>query len=147
MAEGTITIRNARLIFRNFSGEETQYNPAGRRNFAVILGEEDAQKLSADGWNVKVLKPRDEEEEPESYIQVGVSFNAYPPKIVVISGENKTIIDEASIGMLDWAEIIKCDLTIRPYNWEIAGREGTKAYVKSMYVTVEEDELSAEYGI
>jgi hypothetical protein len=150
-AENTVMMEGVRIIFRNFSGKEGQYNREGDRNFGVILPPDVAEAMLADGWNVKYLKPRegegDEEEAETPWLAVSVNFDkGRPPKIVVVTDKKRTTLDEKSVENLDWADITNVDLIVRPYFWEVSGRTGIKAYLQSMYVTIEEDELERKYA-
>lgn len=146
MITNNIVLEGARLGFKNFSGKKGEYNPEGSRNFAVFFNPEDAKDLEEAGWNIKWLKPKNSEEDEElPMLSVAVRFDPYPPKIVLITSRGKTTLSEENVNILDGAEIKNVDLIIRPYNWERKGSTGVKAYLKSMYVTLVEDEFESKY--
>lgn len=147
-----IIIENAEILFRNFSGKEGMYNAEGDRNFCVLIDGELADQLIDDGWNVKELKPREEGEAPRPYIQVSVKYRGRsgaavkPPAIVLITSRGRTSLDEDECEILDWVDIANVDLIIRPYEWAVNGKSGIKAYLKSIYLTIQEDELMQKYA-
>lgn len=147
--DGTLVIENANILpgqFRNFTGREGQYNRAGDRNFALLLDPQTAQEMLQDGWNVKQLRPREEGVEGDFYITVSVGFKNRPPLLVLISSKGRVNLSQHECDILDWVDIAKADVIIRPYRWNVQGNSGIKAYVKSLFITVAEDYLDLKYA-
>jgi hypothetical protein len=146
--DNTVLMEGVRIIFRNFAGREGQYNREGDRNFAVLLDDDIAEQMEADGWNIKRLKPRenDEEQLEQAYLQVSVNFKGRPPRVVMITSRGRTDLPEDQIEILDWADIANVDMMVRPYEWLVNGKTGIKAYLKSIFVTIEEDALDLKYA-
>lgn len=144
----TVQIDGANIAFRNFKGEERQYNAEGDRNFCVILEPDLAEFMRRDGYNIKLLKSRDETEQPRPYIQVTVSFKGrIPPRLVMIGSRGRVNLDQDTCELLDQVEIENVDLIINPYDWgPIRGESGRAAYLKSFFLTIREDPLELRYA-
>lgn len=141
-----VTIKDAQLFKTNFSGKEIPpYNPEGRRNFCVFIPDLKAAKaMEADGWNIRWLEPRQEGDEEKAFVSVAVNFSKKPPKIILRTSRGDTRLEEEEVGMLDWAEKERVDLTINPRPWDDNGRNRIKAYLRTMLVQIYEDELELE---
>lgn len=142
-----LKIENAHIIYKNFSGNRDQYHP-GRRSFSVVLEEADANILEADGWNVRHRPSKADPDEIIHTLPVEARFDNFPPRVVMIGETSKrvTFLDENTIGQLDTAAIKNFDLLINPSRWTAAGKTGIKAYLKTAYVTIEEDDLDMKYS-
>lgn len=142
-----VTIRDAHTLFRNFAGKEQQYNREGDRNFCVVLDADLADQMVRAGWNVKTLKSRDDDEPDRPYVEVAVGFAGNrPPLVVLVTSQGRTTLGEEQVEILDWIDWEKSDLILNPYPWSFNGKSGVKAYLKSLFVTMEEDELQQDYA-
>lgn len=147
-----ITMEGVRIVFKNFSGKAGKMNAEGDRNFCVILEDPELVKaMEEDGWNVKYLKPREEGDDPQPYLKVKVKFHddesRRQPNVVIITSRGRTRLGPDEVGILDWAEIANVDLIVTPYKWTLkSGKTGVSAYVKSLFITIREDELEQKYA-
>jgi len=156
MALNNVTIEDAQLVLRNFTGKPGDYNAEGDRNTGVILPVELAQAMLEDGWPVKKFKDSPDGGEGDYWIPVSVKYRdklgqlvKTPPRVVMITktarGMNRTPLGEQEVEMLDWADIKSADIIIRPYEYTVSGRSGVKAYVQSLFAVVELDALEQKY--
>ena len=141
-----LQIDDARIIYRNFAGEASQFNRAGDRNFSVLIEDEQiANELRDHGWNVKIKQAREEGDTPFMHLPVKVKFNDRGPSVYLVSGSNRVKLDEETIGMLDTIDILGVDLDIRPFDWEVNGKAGRAAYLQSICVTQDIDRFAQRF--
>ena len=143
-----IKFDNVKFANRNFAGRATKFKPAGQSSVSIVI--EDlafAERLIQDGWNVKIGKPNPDTGQPDrAYLSVKVSYENRPPMIVLVSNRKKTILDAESIEVLDYADIENVDAIVRPYCWENNGKSGVAAYMKTCYVTIQDDPFGDKYN-
>lgn len=147
-----ILIEDATLIYKNFSGKPTKFKTQGGvRTFNVVLEDEKlAKQLEADTWNIKWPEPKEIDGETvvrKPHLPVEARFDVYPPKVTVITDSGRTIYTEAMMDTLDWADIRTVDLIIRGNHYDVNGKQAIKAYLKTMFITIEENALEAKYAL
>jgi hypothetical protein len=143
----SVVIENTRLLFRNFKGAKGKFNKEGERSFSVVLSDAQAQEMIDAGWKVKWLKPREEDDVPTPFLPVKINFEGKrPPRIVMITSKNRTTLDEDSVSLVDFANVANVDLIVNPYHWNVDGDTGINAYLKSMFIIIEEDYLDRKYA-
>ena len=141
-----LVLQDAVTIYRtNFEGREEQFNRKGDRNFNVLIPPHLVDSLLDYGWNVKATKPREEEDIVEHYLQVAVSFDPFPPTVFMVTNQ-KTMLDENTVVLLDAAYITSMDVIINASPWEVNGKSGVKAYLKKGFFNIEQDELDNKYN-
>jgi hypothetical protein len=143
------TIKDARLMWRNFAGIEAKYNAKGNRNFTIFLTPEDSENLTRMGLNVKTLPIRDEDPDDkvaQDILKVKVNFKGRPPRLVLVTHKGRTQLDEDTAMLLDAAYMKNVDLILSPYWWDVDGKEGVAVSIKAIYMTIVEDELEMMYS-
>jgi hypothetical protein len=142
-----LQIDDARIVYRNFSGAPSKFNREGDRNFAVVIPDEEmADRLEAEGWNVKRKDPRDEDDTPFMFLPVKIKFNDRGPAVYLKTGAKVNRLSEESVDILDNIDIIGVDLDIRAYDWDVNGKTGRTAYLQSIHVTQDVDRFAARYA-
>lgn len=139
-----LMIEDAKILFTNFAGSPTRYNSeGGKREFSVALPLNLVEDLEKDGWNVKYRKNADGEFDPERpYLGVKVSYKFRAPAIWLITGGRKQLMTEDTVGTLDNITIKTADVVIHPSVYDVRGQQGISAYVKEMYVVMDDESAS-----
>lgn len=147
----TLIFDKERITFRNFSGKEGKYNAEGERSFCVIIDDPNvAQKLSDEGWNISIRKPRDEEDEPDHILRVKVTQKSRDgkgftrlPSIYLHKNGNHVRLNGTSVSDLDFADIVETSFVVRGYMYE-PGK--ISAWLNSMDVVIANDPFAERYG-
>ena len=149
-----ISIEDTNFIYRtNFSGdpERDSFGSDARVANIIIPDHEQARELIDAGFNVKITKPREGEEEgfvPTYFVSIKVNYDTdYPPRIYLVSGDSTPVLlDEESIDILDKCYVLNVNATLNPYQNPRTGKNSL--YVRTMYVEqdVEDDPFAHRYA-
>lgn len=144
---GNLIMENVKLQWRNFSGDAKPYNDAGKRNICIMIDQEQADALAELGWPIKYAKPLEEGGPLRPFIKADVKYTPRSqPNIKMITSRGMQTLDADSVFALDYVGMANVDLSIRAFNWEFGGKEGVKAMLNSLYMTIREDELDLKYA-
>lgn len=151
-------LEHCKITFRNLAGRPTDFNPnGGVRSFAVLLNADMAAQLMDAGFDVKQFVNKETGELGDFYLKVKVNFKSdadtgeFNGPFIYLINENvkdkKTLLLPPQVQIVDRADIDYVDLTITPYLWKAAGRQGISAYLVKMFVKVQEDPLEKKWSM
>ena len=142
-------LEGVKVLWPNFRGEPGEFNERGDRLFNILIDNlDEAEELLAKGWALKPL--RNEEDEVDAYtLQLKVNYRRpRPPRVynVNLDEQTKVLLSESTIEMLEYLPIDYVDVDINPYEWNVSGNSGVKAYVQAMYVVCKNTPLDDKYS-
>lgn len=140
----TITIKDARLIYKNFSGAPDAFNRNGvQPNFSVVIPEEDVGYYRDDlQLNVKERITKDGNVFHYLRVKVGKYADIY------LRDEDGTLalVEPEQYPMLDQIRLSKCDLSVSSREYSAGGRNGTTVYLAELFACKEsKSELYREW--
>lgn len=135
----TVTIKNTRIIFRNFSGKERKNNQEGERTFCVVLDDSTAEQLIKDKWDVRYIPGIEDKDKPKPYVQVTINPNTFFPSVILLDETSRRILNEDNIERLNKVKIKSSDITINGYSWVVGSHRGVKVYLEELIATIEEN--------
>lgn len=145
-----LDLSNHRIFARDLDGSKAEKKGFAReRSFLVALDPEEAASLEEEGWPVKFLPPKNDEEDGTHFMKVKVGFGKIPPKIVVLNPvtRKKKALNENTVIELNWIYILDVpQMIVRPYNYNLRGREGTSVWLNSIYVTKRVDPFEEKFS-
>lgn len=157
MKAQAFTVEEARIGFKNFAGEVGPYNKDGKKDFALMIDNDELlNDLVEQGYNVKYPKPNPEinpEEDTRSpYLMIKVDRQVSPLVIKVdVNGAelSRQRVPNEETGMLDWLSPKTIDLVVRPYDYSDSGftnGTGISAWLNEIVYVVEVSPLEAKYA-
>lgn len=118
-----VVVKNACIMFTNFAGEKDRFN-MGKPQFNLVLTEEAARDLQADGWNVRIMPALEEGEPPTYMTNINVAFSddgRRNPTIKLYSSlDGKRVcrrLSAETIGILDDIRLERINLRIGSFNY------------------------------
>ena len=152
MRNNLVFIEGSNFIFEtNFSGDpkRDRFGNNQRKANLVISNIDQARQLIDEGYNVRMTKAREGEEEgfiPRYFVSVKLNYDSkWPPKVYLVTEDNGgVLLDSESVCCIDdmWVESVNA--VLNPYE----GPNGKSLYVKSMEVfqKLDDDPITSKYA-
>ena len=148
------------ILFPNLEGKKDRYNTKGDRTFRLKLNDpEFAKALTEDGWNIRIYTPKNDKYDPYYYMNVKTKFRAdsdtvyCDPEIHLLTSKNDILCGPQNMVDIDAAfighKVKRVDLVLNPYPWtnkEIGPGEGITAYIREMWVEIQESPFANRYA-
>lgn len=157
--EGSRDFEGISMTWKNFRGEKGPFNEKGKRSFAIRLDEDEALEMIEEGWNVKVKDLTNDEGETarKYFLPVNVKMDGkVPPRVFMITmvynhatqqeEPRRTLLNEDTIGLLDYAQFDNVDVKVRPFNYDFNGKKGVTQYLSLLFATLHVDDLERKYA-
>lgn len=146
-----LIVENAMIVWTNFAGEPTRFNPqGGKRYFSLVIPEDFAKELMDQGWNIKARQPKDEDDDVLYTTEVIVNMDSgWPPYVCLCSERDgkkiKRRLNADTIGLLDSTRAKCVDLVINPHNHNV-GAYRVKGYASAiMFTQAESHRFNGKY--
>lgn len=137
-----VFIDDTRFIFRtNFSGEPDPKFGNRQRNGNILIPEELADELADEGYDVRVTKPREGEEEgfiPRYFVKAILNYREdvderEQPKVYLVEeGHDPELLDEETVGIIDNIYVLNVKATLAKTYLKKYDRK--VLYIRVMYV-------------
>ena len=142
-----VVVKNACIMFTNFAGEKDRFN-MGKPQFNLVLTEEAARELQADGWNIRIMPAREEGESPTYMTNINVAFSddgRRNPTIKLYSSlDGKRVcrrLSAETIGILDDIRLERINLRIGSFNYD-GDKYTMKGYLRELQAVQKAEQTS-----
>lgn len=165
----TITFKNSKVMYKNFSGTITDQNRNGMRSVDIIIDDpEMVEMLANDGWNIgerrtdvhtgQYIRKKEWDDfkgeySSQFYINLYIGFNGKTPPMIKMKMYNdlgelisSTMLNENTVYMLDQLSIIDLDVKVNSHYYDFGGKSGYKGYVSMLIARVKEDPFALEFA-
>ena len=153
-----VVVEDTKFIFKtNFEGNpdnDTKYHSKTRKG-NILIPADLAKELADDGYNVKVTRPKEGEEEgfiPKYFVSITLNYDSElaqdrPPKVYLVSGNAKPrLLDRDTVKIIDNIYVTNVNVTLEKTYLKSYDRK--VLYIRTMYVQqdVDDDPWAARFG-
>lgn len=145
-------LKDCKILFPNFKGRPTRYNPEGSLNFNVKIDDSAiAQELANDGFNVRLLNKLDDEAPDTWAMKVNLKYSVNKegkktgPQIKEVFDDRAAELDDTNVHCLDSMTIVKAIVEFRGYMYDEAAHKQS-AWLNRAKFWVQDDWYSEDPG-